>query len=128
MIKYRSLHKHKYQLMADYSIEVRLCPAEAIDTLFIDLSEEGILTIYTGYAWDGCSGPTIDDPTNMRAGLVHDALYQLLREGHISPGCRLYADTLFRDICIEDGMPKWRAKYYYKAVRWFAGSCAKPSV
>ena len=124
-IKYRSIKKYKYQLLEDYIIEIKIFPAEAIDTMFIDLSEEGILTIRCGYAWDGCSGPTWDDHTNMRAGLVHDSLFQLLREGHISSGCRLYADTLFRDICIEDGMPNWRAWYYFNAVRLFAGAYAK---
>ena len=126
MIKYRSLEKYKYQLMADYSIEVKLFPAVAIDTLFIDLSEEGILTIRCGYAWDGCSGPTIDDPTNMRAGLVHDALFQLLREKHIKgQDCFRYANDLFRAICIEDGMGMARAWYYHKAVSsWFGKKAA----
>ena len=32
------------------------------------------------YAWDGPSGPTIDTSNSMRASLVHDVLYQAMRE------------------------------------------------
>ena len=66
---------YKYQLTETYKIKVDIKPLEHILTHFIDLTPEGILIIRKGYAWDGCSGPTWDDETNMRAGLIHDSLY-----------------------------------------------------
>jgi len=125
-IIYRDLTKYKYQLMADYHITVDAYPDELINTPFISLTIAGDLHIKKGYCWDGCSGPTIDDPTNMRAGLIHDCLYQCMRTGLLDQDYRKYADGLFREICLIDGMPKYRAWYYYHAVRKFAGSCARP--
>lgn len=87
----------------------------------------GRLTVYPGYCYDGPSGPTADDETNMRAALVHDALYQLTREV-IQPTTeeawdflQKAADKEFRRVLKEDGMPWFRRWYYYRAVRWFGG-------
>jgi hypothetical protein len=41
-----------------------------------------------GYAWNGPSGPTLDTRNFMRGSLVHDALYQLMREGRMDNGLR----------------------------------------
>lgn len=114
----------KYQLAEDYSIQTTIIPTKAIITSFIELGITGLLTIKKGYAWDGPSGPTIDSPSFMRGSLVHDALYQLLREECISQHHRETADAMLRDICIEDGMWKWRAHYVYRGVRDFAMGAA----
>ncbi len=76
-IKYRS--GYKYQLAEEYQVKVSVTPKNNVKTDFIELSTEGMLVIKRGYAWDGPSGPTIDTPNFMRGSLVHDALYQLLR-------------------------------------------------
>ena len=47
---------------------------------FVGLALDGTLTIAAGYAWDGASGPIAQGPEVIRASLVHDALYQLMRE------------------------------------------------
>jgi hypothetical protein len=60
----------------------------------IHLSADGVLTIKAGYRWDGASGPTFDTPSTMFASLVHDALYQLMREEAIGQEWRLRADDL----------------------------------
>jgi len=41
---------------------------------------DGGLLIKAGYSWDGPSGSAIDTKNFMQGSLVHDALYQLLRE------------------------------------------------
>ncbi len=123
---YRKLIRYKYQLMEDYHITVEAFPDEMISTPFMSLSPSGDLHIKKGYCWDGCSGPTIDDPTNMRAGLVHDCLYQCMRTGQLDQAFRNYADRFFQEICLEDGMPRYRAWMYYYAVHKFAAGCAKP--
>ena len=117
-MKYRKLHNWKYELMSYDWCFVDI--AGRIDTKYINLFQ-GELTIYKYYAWDGASGPTIDDKTNMRASLFHDALYQLMREGHLDKSYRKYADQLFRQMCLEAGMGKFRAWYYYTSVRVLGG-------
>jgi hypothetical protein len=87
----------------------------------------GDLIINAGYSWDGCSGPTWDDKTNMRAGLVHDALYQLIREGRLAENHRKFADEELYRICREDGMNFIRAWLYLKAVRNFGAGAARPN-
>lgn len=107
-------------------MEVVICPAEPVETDFIDLDVSGLLTMKKGYAWDGPSGPTIDTKTFMRGSLVHDALYQLLRNGHLPPGCREDADQELHRICREDGMSSIRAWVVLQAVRKGAGFSASP--
>ena len=114
---------YKYQLYHDYSLQTQIAGYD-IDTEYIKLTPEGMLTVKRGYAWDGASGPTIDTKSSMRGALVHDALYQLLREEKISQHERLTADAMLRDICIEDGMWTWRAQIWYNMVRNFAMSAA----
>lgn len=89
-----------------------------------DIAFEGCLAILPGYAWDGCSGPTWDDATNMRAGLVHDALYQLLRADLLPPAYRRDADDLLKKMVLEDGMGPLRAAYFHWGVRTFGRSSA----
>ena len=136
----------KYQLTDTYRIKINIKPLEPIHTDYIDLSSEGWLTIRKGYAWDGPSGPTkfivfllelipfIGEwlarkfiEKFMRGALVHDVIYQLIRQGYLPGHYRLYADQLLRDICLEDGMSKVRAWWVYKGVRWGAGFAADPS-
>ncbi len=116
----------KYQLAEDYSITIKICPVDPIVTDYIELNSKGLLTIHKGYAWDGASGTTIDTKSSMRGALVHDAIYQLLRMEKINITWRTYADELLRDLCIEDGMWKCRAKAWYKAVEKLAGFAADP--
>jgi hypothetical protein len=121
-IKYRD--GYKYQLHEDYKTVVSIRPSRKIIHPYITLDIGGTLSIKAGYAWDGCSGPTWDDKTNMRAGLVHDSLFQLMREGLLDLGWRQEADRELYRICKEDGMWQIRAWTYYKAVRAFGESSA----
>lgn len=115
-MKYKS--GYKYQLVEDCNIEIDICaPINAIGK-YIHLDTSGNLTIKAGYAWDGPSGPTIDTKTFMRASLVHDALYQLMREDLLSQLFRERADEELRRICILDGMWKVRAWWVHKGVRF----------
>jgi hypothetical protein len=119
---------YKYQLQRTYVVSVPIRPAEAIRTAFIALDVTGELAIKEGYAWDGPSGPTIDTLNFMRGSLVHDALYQLMREKHLDHRVhRKAADQALRDMCLEDGMWRLRAWPVYWAVRWFADFAADPS-
>lgn len=121
---YRKLRKYKYQLTNDYKIDIAIKDHD-VDTGFLKLTPSGELTINAKYAWDGPSGPTFDTKTFMRGSLVHDALYQLLRENHIASDYRKYADYLLKEICLEDKMSKIRAWYVHWSLRLFGGPAAK---
>lgn len=119
---------YKYQIKEAYDIEIEIKPSTPIDTGYIKLDTTGSLTIKKGYAWDGPSGPTIDTLTFMRGSLVHDALYQLMREKHLDHDMhREAADRLLQKICREDGMWSLRAWWVYQGVRIFADPAADPS-
>ena len=123
MILYKA--GYKYQLAADYTIQTDIKPDEFARTPRLRLDTDGELYILEGYAWDGPSGPTIDTKNFMRGSLVHDALYQLMRQGHISPeNWRKPADDLLIKICREDGMSALRAWWVYQGVRFGGGPAA----
>jgi hypothetical protein len=126
-IWYRELSQYKYQLLEKYVHETGLKIPKAVRTKedWVRMDKTGRLTLKKGYAWDGPSGPTIDTRNFMRGSLVHDALYQLMREGFLRQNKRKQADALLQSICLEDGMSKVRAAYVYHAVRAFAAGAAK---
>jgi len=106
---------YKYQLTRDYTCFVGIFNYD-FENEFFKLTATGWLTIKRGYAWDGCSGCTLDTKTNMRGGLVHDALYQLMRMGVIAEKYVDKANELFKQICREDGMCWIRSQLYFWGV------------
>jgi len=104
---------YKYQLYEHYEQSTAIIPDTDIGSdisHYIQLDTSGYLVITKGYAWDGPSGPTIDTKNFMRGSLVHDALYQLMRQGHLDRDeYRETADDLLRTMCREDGMSAIRA-------------------
>ena len=110
---------YKYQLHQSYTVYINIKPSRNIVSPkgFIALDTNGCLIIHQGYCWDGPSGPTIDTPDFMRPSLVHDALYQLMRENSLPRSRRKEVDLLLRQMCLEDGMSKIRAWWVYSAVR-----------
>ena len=128
VIQYRKINRYKYQLQRDYRCAVDIRPDSDIDVSdgWFSLSVEGIARFRKGYSWDGPSGPALDTPNFMRASLVHDGLYQMMREGKLPSSYRKTADKIMRDICREDGMSRFRAWYTYQGVRAFGASRVKP--
>lgn len=118
---------YKYQLAEDYSVQLDFAPAADIKDDFLEFNPIGVLTVRMGYAWDGPSGPTIDTPNFMRGSLVHDALYQLMRERRLDQAHRKAADETLRRICREDGMSQIRAWWVYQGVRLGGGPSANPA-
>jgi hypothetical protein len=119
---------YKYQLKESYSVQIDIRPDAAIDAEYLALTTEGVLTVKKGYAWDGPSGPTVDTLNFMRGSLVHDALYQLMRE-RLLDGIRYRktADRLLQAMCREDGMSALRAWGVYQGVRFGGGYSADPA-
>ncbi|MCJ7777645.1 MAG: DUF1353 domain-containing protein [Sedimentisphaerales bacterium] len=126
-MKYRELHGWKYELIDTVMVQTDIVGLGEIDTEYISLWDNGQLFIKLRYAWDGASGPAFDTKTIMRGSLVHDALYQLMRDGLLDrKKYRPYADKLLREICLEDGMWKLRANWVYWAVQTFAKRNSEP--
>lgn len=123
-IRYRP--GYKYRLEDDYSVEVDVFPPADIETEYICLNRRGTLRIRHGYAWDGPSGPTVDTDNFMRGSLVHDALYQLMREDHLDrKKYREASDRELQKICLEDGMSAVRAQWVYWGVHYGGGPSTK---
>lgn len=120
---------YKYLLKSVVTYETGITSHECVLRL-CSLDTTGLLRIQPGYAWDGPSGPTIDTPSFMRGSLIHDVLYQLLRQPGFAGAendhviLRHRADLILHDICIEDGMWKWRAKWVLRGVRAGGGPSA----
>ena len=125
-LNYRSLRQYKYQLMAEYK-QVLPCalPELHVTTPFFSV-EDRLLTVDKGYSWDGPSGPTWDTETFMRGSLVHDVLYQMMREKLMPFEFRDAADRLLQDICLADGMNPVRATYVYWSLWAFGAQNARP--
>lgn len=90
----------------------------------VKLQKNGLLTIKPGFDF-GASGPTIDTKSSREASCIHDAIYYLsdkgLFEGENSRKMRGIADRLLYNICIENGMWKFRAKAWLKTLVIFGG-------
>ena len=126
-ISYRA--GYKYQLARDYALVVppALRPLVPIKTEFIELAPDGRMLFRRAYAWDGPSGPAIDTKTFMRGSLVHDGVYQLIREMLLPPAAKEPGDRLLQSICLEDGMWAARAWWVYQGVRFGGGPAADPA-
>ena len=143
MLAYRKLKGYKYQV-------AELFHAAVPELLGVTLDEKwfairgGELMVYSGYAWDGASGPTIDTEATMEAALVHDVLYQCIRANRLPKESRAIADAILYRL-LRQGQQKWaeghstalgrtlasvwvetRAMYYFAAVRAFGALAVKP--
>lgn len=126
MIRYKE--GYKYVLAETYSVKTDIVTNQVsiLGDDFIVLSGDGTLTIKKGYAWDGPSGPTIDTKNFMRGSLVHDALYQLMRENILDKSWFHKSNQELYKICMEDGMSWFRARYVKLGVDLFGHSAICP--
>ena len=130
-IHYKAIkHKaHKYIVLMITFFEIsryKNLMALEIDHEFYAI-RNGVLTAKVDYMWDGPSGPTRDDKTNIRASLPHDIIYQAIGEQEKIKKLSLWkkyrirreADKLFKRVLKEDGMGWFRRQGYFIAVRGF---------
>lgn len=141
--------RYKYELEEDMSFEVPELYGFSFSHKLFKL-RDGLLKVRAGYHWDGPSGPTMDTPSTMESSLVHDVLYQSIRERMLPYSRRKDADQIFHRLMkkgVHDALPYvkgwnhflhntgvWlarrlgtvRAWYFYQAVRWFGGKHSKP--
>jgi len=95
-----------------------------VDHELITLEPSRII-IKERYAWDGPSGLTIDTKNTHYPSLIHDAFYQLMREGYLdSKIYRKAVDDLFLELLKEEGMCYLRRMLWYKMVRKYGAKYA----
>ena len=115
----------KYVLTEGCIIGVKLPDREApyCATDYFSVMPDMII-VRAGYAWDGASGPTVDTDNSMTASLIHDVLYQAIREGLLPTNIRRHADREFRRLLKRDGMSFLRRWLWWLGVRLFGGKFA----
>lgn len=116
---------YKYMLEEDAWFYTGIVLDRDFTTRWVIHQKEGWMMIKKCFGYDGPSGPTLDDKTNMRGALAHDGLYYLFRHG-FPVKYRKIADGMLKRMMIEDGACKVRASYYEWAVSKFAQSSADP--
>lgn len=116
-LKYSS--GYKYQLKSNVVIQTSLRPeTPRFIQGYVFLDADGTLIIYRGYAWDGCTSAP-DTKSNLLAGLVHDALYQLMQDGVLDQSFKPDADEMLREIMISQGSFNAVADLFHFAVQEF---------
>lgn len=119
---------YKYQFASTFALKLPSYrgPQAASEFVAVRKHPEGDhwLWIKEGYAWDGPSGPTIDTENSLLPSGVHDAAYQMMREGLLPETQRPAWDLLFYELLVANGMIRPRAWLWYKTVRPFAGFAA----
>lgn len=128
-ISYKSGYKYQLQQRYVHTLHERFAPVHGFPILtdYVWSLDGRLLTIREGYAWDGASGPMPDLTCVMRASLVHDALYQLIRLGYLYFDSRILADEELRAICAEDHMDASLIDIMIEALRVGGNSSAMPS-
>ncbi len=127
-LKYKKRRDYKYTLAEAYQLETQWLNMPEINTQYIQLNTQGQIHIAKAYSWDGASGPMPDFRSIMRGSLIHDALYQLIREQHLDPSFRAAADRLLLQICLDDGMNPLLAHWVHFCVRCFGKAKAESSI
>jgi hypothetical protein len=98
---------------------------------WVEISKIGVLMIHARvngkeFRWDGASGPAIDTITFFLASLIHDALYQLIREGILPEDpFRSLSDAVMRRVAKDQGMGFLRRWWTWAAVRLFGGRAVR---
>jgi len=135
-LKYKT--GYKYQVYESFGVFIDIKLNKAIICQFFELYTNGFLHIKPGYAWDGASGPAIDTNSFMIPSLVHDVLYQMIREKMLPATMRAQADRILFKLCrtkiklcrekvFRPRMSLLRACYTWLVVRLFGKLALKPT-
>ena len=85
---------------------------------YVQVFPVGRLVVKEGYSWDGAT-LTLNTHDLIVPSLVHDALYQCLREG-LDQSYKAVADKIFYQLLLENKVNKILSWIMYKAVVHFA--------
>ena len=135
-MKYRK-RKYNYQLVEPHVTRTRIL-GYSVDTIYMSLTPDGVLTGKVLYAWDGASGPTIDDkdiPVSERnkrrsrtavPTLNHDIKYQMLRLGVLPLSLKPLIDQEFYDDLIARDFNPRRSEIWHMGVVFGGGPSCVP--
>lgn len=112
--------KYKYEMLEDWTHNLNCF--HIYKNKYICLKCERII-VKKGFRWDGASGFP-DSKKVLRASLIHDAFYQVIREDwslkkNEKQSLKSYADLIFKEICIEDNTHNAIAFWLHRAVKRF---------
>lgn len=116
-VDYEKLGLRSYRLIKDISKKTNSRPpnGKGLLTKFGYLDDDGLLTLYAGFCWDGATG-ALDTNDIMRASAFHDWFCNNVLNRSLPSSYRREGDDLFYIIMLEDGAPRWRAIYAHGAV------------
>lgn len=117
VVHYRTGYRH--QLVRQYEQYVAgagIFPVAPGGNEFVWLTIDGRLIIHVAYAWNGASGPAVNDKAFVRPSLFHDAACQLWELGVIDDAGRKAADKLLGRMLRDD--MRIIAKRYPWYARW----------
>lgn len=118
-MKYKSGYRYKLDEAYIHQLPFTVFDARRIPGGWIELVEDR-LAIASGYAWDGASTGLPWTPKKwIRPSLVHDAIYQLIREGKLMMERRADADMVFYQMLRENQVNIFMALPAYLGVRIF---------
>ena len=117
-MKYKS--GYRYKTDEEYSCVLPFISYDAKQiSIWVSFVDDR-LVIANGYAWDGASTGLPWTPKKwIRPSLVHDAIYQLIREGQLPMERRVDADAVFHQLLLENRVNYIVALFAYAAVRLF---------
>ena len=118
---------YKYELAADFAIQIQIQPERTIEHEYYHLNTTGLLLIRKGYMSDGPSGPTWDSPGLLIGALVHDVGYQMTRDGHFDIyDDRARWDKVYREVIIAHGINPIRAWGHWRILKRVGWKAALP--
>lgn len=124
-MRYQKKKNWKYKVFSDCFFRLHTTFPRVKHKFFT--IDKDILTVKAGYVWDGATS-AIDSDNFMSPSLVHDVLYQAIREGSLDEIWKKDSDTELKKMCLQRGMSSFRAWYIHFAVDKFGGSSIKSDI
>ncbi|MEE9541172.1 MAG: hypothetical protein V3V85_06735 [Candidatus Thorarchaeota archaeon] len=100
----------RFQLVEDWLHRTPFRLNKEVDTPFIKVTTDGLMTVKRGYAWDGRSGLIRRKKTKMPS-LFHDAAYQLIRQRQLYAVSKTTADRHYVKMLKANKVAKWYANF-----------------
>lgn len=116
----------KYQLTRDMVLKTEV-KGYHVKTDYAELFEDGTLHIFRKWAWDGASGPTINDKTTMRGTGGHDVFYKFLRHELLPPETKPLIDLTLQKYLKKDGSRAERAWLWFAGLTIWGDKAADPN-
>ena len=125
-MQYRNGYKNQLYNKPEVFQLKYIFPEKDIITHLGTITTKGVMTIFSWYAWDGASGPTVDTKNVVRGSCGHDFLYELIRLGFLPFRYWELADKELNNWLKENGTSAFRRWYWMKGLALAAGSAANP--